>query len=524
MNTKQNHFRMAANGFRSLVFLAGFLFLLPGAHAQKDVTKKLDGYFAKSLPAWGTPGVSVAVVKDGRVVFSKGYGTLETGKQIPPDGNTLYAIASNTKAFTSAMMAMLVEEGKAGWEDKVRNYLPWFELYDPWVSREMTLRDLLCHRSGLGTFSGDFIWYKSDLTAEEIIRRAKYLPARFGFRDGYGYSNLMYITAGEVIEKITGKSWSENLRERILEPLGMDRTLISLSQLPVKGNFATPHALEENRNIPIPYTDWEEIAALGGIISSVNDIGRWMIFNMNLGIHGSDTLLRPASYNQLWKLHTPYAVDHTRSNDFNTHFRGYGLGWVLSDYHGKMMISHSGAYDGMISAVTMIPEEKLGVVVLTNGLKTPANAFSLYALDTYLGMPERDWSQEHLQRTEASGKRDTRIADRQAARILHTLPSLPLEKYTGQYHSDIYGMITVSLDPAHKDSLRLEFEHSPGLSATLGHWHYDVWKINWDETHAWFSFGTVKFNMTNNLEIKGLDFDVPNDDIFFEELKPVRVK
>lgn len=515
---------LTSDVFRVLILLAGFLLLFSGAEAQKDLTRKLDDYFRKSMPAWETPGLSIAVVKDGQIIFSKGYGTLEMGKTAEPDGNTLYAIASNTKAFTATMMAMLVEEGEAGWDDKVKDYLPWFELYDPWVSREMTLRDLLCHRSGLGTFSGDFIWYKSDLTAEEIIHRAKYLPARFGFRDGYGYSNLMFITAGEVIEKITGKSWGENLRERILKPLGMDRTIISPDHLTAKGNFATPHALEEGKNIPIPWTNWEEIAALGGIISSVNDIGRWMIFNMNLGIQGIDTLVRPASFNQLWKLHTPFMVDHTRGNDFNTHFRGYGLGWVLSDYRGKMMVSHSGAFDGMISAVAMIPEEKLGVVVLTNGLKTPVNAFSLYALDTYLGMPERDWSKEHLQSTEASQKRDTRITDRIAARILNTHPSLPLEKYAGHYRSNIYGLITVSLDPDHKDSLRLEFEHSPGLSATLEHWHYDVWKINWDETHAWFSFGTVKFNTTNNLEITGIDFDVPNDDIFFEELKPVRVK
>ena len=507
-------------------FLLFLLLLLTWSvtEAQEDPLRRIDDYFRTSLPAWGTPGVSVAVVRDGQIIFSKGYGTLEVGTSVVPDGNTLYAIASNTKAFTATMMAMLVEEGKADWDDKVKDYLPWFELYDPWVSREMTLRDLLCHRSGLGTFSGDFIWYKSDLTSEEIIRRVKFLPARFGFRDGYGYSNLMYITAGKVIEKITGKSWGDNLRERILNPLGMDRSVISLDQLPVKGNFATPHALVSGKNIPIPYTDWEEVAALGGIIASVDDIGRWMIFNMNKGIRGNDTLVTPASYNQLWKLHTPFPVDHTRNNDFNTHFRGYGLGWGLSDYRGRMMVNHSGAFDGMISAVTMIPEEKIGIVVLTNGLKTPVSAFTQYALDALLGLPERDWSQEYLKRQEAAEKRDTRIADRIATRVLNTKPSLPLGKYAGNYHTDIYGMIKVSIANNTEEKLRLDFEHSPALSATLEHWHFDVWKIIWDEPHAWFSFGTVKFNMTNNLEITGIDFDVPNDDIFFEELKPVRVK
>ncbi len=488
--------------------------------AQPADLQKLDDYFRKSLPEWGTPGLSIAIVKDGKILLSKGYGTLEQGKATSPDGNTLYAIASNTKAFTSTMMAMLVEEGKVKWEDKVKQYLPWFELYDPWVSNEMTIRDLLCHRSGLGTFSGDFIWYKSDLTSEEIIRRVKYLPERFGFRDGYGYSNVMFITAGEVIEKVTGKTWGENVRERILEPLGMDRTIFSLQDLPLKGNYATPHALEEGKNIPIPYTNWEEIAALGGLISSVNDICKWMAFNMNHGINGQDTLLAPMYFNQLWKMHNAFAVDHIHRNDFNTHFRGYGLGWSLSDYRGRLMVSHGGAFDGMISAVTMIPDEKLGVVVLTNGLKTPSNAFTQVALDAFLGMEEKDWSKEYLTRQLASEKRDTRIAERIEKRVAGTKPSLPLEKYAGKYHSDIYGLINVTM----KDKgLRLDFEHSPGLSASLEHWHYDVWKINWDEKHAWFSFGTVKFNMTNNLEITGLDFDVPNDDIFFEELKPIRV-
>jgi CubicO group peptidase (beta-lactamase class C family) len=259
--------------------------------------------------------LSVGIVKDGEIVFSKGYGVLEVGKPEKPDENTLYAIASNSKAFTSSMIAMLVQEGKLKWDDKVQKYLPWFELYDSYVSREITIKDLLCHNSGLGTFSGDVIWYKSGLTSEEIIRRIKYLPNQFNFRDGYGYSNLMYITAGEVIKTVTGKTWGQNLQERILTPLKMDRTIFSLPMLVEKGNFATPHAFEEEKNIPIQYEDWEEVGALGGIISSVNDIGKWMIFNMNHGINGNDTLLTSPSINMLWKMHNPFLVDQTKLNN-----------------------------------------------------------------------------------------------------------------------------------------------------------------------------------------------------------------
>jgi CubicO group peptidase (beta-lactamase class C family) len=416
---------------------------------------------------------------------------------------------------------MLVQEGKLNWDDKVQKYLPYFELYDPFVSRETTIKDLLCHRVGLGTFSGDVIWYKSDLTSEEIIKRLKYLPNQFNFRDGFGYSNVMYITAGEVIKTVTGKTWGQNVQERILNPVKMDRTIFSLEKLDKKGNFATPHAFEKDKNIPIPYVNWEEIGALGGIISSVNDMGKWMIFNMNNGIVGKDTLLSRDSRNIIWKMHNTYNVDFTKPNEFDTHFRGYGLGWGLEDFHGRMRVSHGGGYDGMISSVNMIPDEKLGVVVLTNGMNAPTMAVTYYALDAFMGFEEKDWSAEMLEKNKNRKTEDTRILDRIEKRIPDTKPSLPIEKYAGTYNSLIYGKIEVKQE---NDKLRLYFEQTPDLSATLEHWHYDVWKINWDKTQAWFTFGTLKFNMNNNLEITGMDFDVPNNDIFFEELKPIRVE
>jgi len=503
----------------TLLFILVIVGIVP-VQSQNVDFEKLDAYFEKAAKDWGIPGMSVGIVKDGQVVFSKGYGVLEVGKPEKPDGNTLYSIASNSKAFTSAIIAMLVQEGKLNWDDTVQKYLPYFELYDPFVSRETTIKDLLCHRVGLGTFSGDFIWYKSDLTSEEIIKRLKYLEPQFKFRDGFGYSNVMYITAGEVIKKVTGKTWGENLQERILDPINMKRTVYSLSKLKGKGNFAIPHALEKDKNIPIPYVNWEEIGALGGIISSVNDMGKWMIFNMNNGITGTDTLLTPSSRNLIWKMHNTYNVDLTKPNNNKTHFRGYGLGWALEDFQGKMKVSHSGGYDGMISLVTMIPDEKLGIVVLSNGMNPPTTAVTNYTINAFLGLEEKDWSAEMLEKNKKRQSDDKRISERIEKRVTGTKPSLPLENYTGTYNAPIYGKIEVRLE---NGNMRLIFEHTPELSATLEHWHYDVWKINWDKTQAWFTFGTVKFNMNNNLGITGLDFDVPNDDIFFEELKTVRV-
>lgn len=488
--------------------------------SQKVDFQKLDAYFEKAANDWGIPGMSVGIVKDGEIIFSKGYGVLEAGKPDKPDGNTLYAIASNSKAFTSAIIAMLVQEGKLNWDDKVQKYLPYFELYDPYVSRETTIKDLLCHHVGLGTFSGDFIWYKSELNSEEIIKRLKHLEPKFKFRDGFGYSNVMYITAGEIIKKVTGKTWGQNLQERILDPVKMNRTIFSLTKLNEKGNFATPHAFENDTNIPIEYENWEEIGAVGGIISSVNDMGKWMILNMNNGITDTDTLLTPSSRNIIWKMHNTYNVDFTKPNNNKTHFRGYGLGWALEDFHGKMKVSHTGGYDGMISAVTMIPDEKLGIVVLSNGMNPPASAVTNYAINAFLGLEEKDWSAQMLEQSKKQKAEDKRITAREEKRVTGTKPSMPLEKYAGIYNAPVYGKIEVKQE---NGNLKLYFEHTPELSATLEHWHYDVWKMKWDKIHAWFSFGTIQFLMDNNLQIKGLEFDVPNDDIFFEEIKPVRV-
>lgn len=506
--------------FRFLVLLLFIAFQLNGQTKTNINLQQLDEYYAKMVKDWDLPGATIGIVKEGELVFSGNYGVLEIGKKDKPDENTLYAIASNSKAFTSAIIGMLVQEGKLNWNDKVKKYLPYFELYDPWVSNEITIRDILSHRVGLGTFSGDVIWYKSDLTSEEIIRRARYIPKAYSFRAGYGYSNLMYITAGEIIKKVTGKNWSENVKERILKPLKMDRSITTPQDLTSLGNYATPHGRENDINIPIEWEDWEEIGATGGLISSVSDIAKWMIFNLNHGIHNKDTLLTKETRNLVWTPHNNFRVDHTKKNDFERHFSSYGLGWGLSDYHGKLRVGHTGGFDGMITAITLIPDEKLGVVVLTNGMKSPIMAATYKALDMFLGVESKDWSTEILNRRNKYEKKDSRISDRKQKRVLNTEPSLALKKYTGVYKSDIYGEIKITLD---NHQLILEFEHSPDLSAILTHWHYDVWKINWDQKHAWFSFGTVKFNIDNNMDVKGLDFDVPNDDIFFEELKPYKI-
>jgi len=500
------------------------LFFATALQAQTETKvnlKKMDQYFNKMVKDWDVPSATIGIVKDGKLIFTGNYGILEVEKNKKPDENTLYAIASNSKAFTSAMIGMLVQEGKLDWNDKVKKYLPYFEVYDEWVSNHATIRDILSHRIGLGTFSGDNIWYKSDLPAKEIIKRIKYVPQAYEFRAGYGYSNLMFITAGEIIETITGKSWGENVQERILTPLGMDRTIYTINDLDSKGNYATPHARKDEKNYAIPWAKWDNVAATGGLISSVSDISKWMIFNLNNGVHNNKALLSKNTRNLVWTPHNNHIVDHTTKNDFNRSFNAYGLGWGLSYYQGKMKVGHTGGYDGMITAVTLIPHEKLGVVVLTNGPKSPIMAATYYALDKFMGVKtDKDWSKDYLNDANKSIKNDTRISYRINSRILNTKPFILEKDFVGEYNSYMYGKITIT---EKNGKLKLEFSHSPQLSATLTHWNYDVWKINWDYPQAWFSFGTIKIHTDNNLKVTGFDFDIPNDDFFFEELKPKKV-
>lgn len=505
---------------KSCFRLLALLLLFPALVSAQVDFKKLDAYLAKSQQEWGVPGMSIGVVKDGKLVFAKGYGTAEMGSSKKVDENTLYAIASNSKAFTSTAIALLVQEGKINWNDPVQKYLPYFQLKDPTTSSMVTIKDLLCHRVGLGTFSGDIIWHRADRSAEDIIKHIQYLEPEFGFRDGFGYSNLMYITAGEVIRVVSGQDWGTFVTNRLLKPLDMNRSVYQLEVLRTLPNVATPHELTaEGVNRPIEWVDWETVGATGGLISSVKDMSQWAIFNLNHGIWGKDTLLSRSSRNILWTPYNPFGVDHVNPKAFRN-FSGYALGWQMSDYHGHLRVSHTGGYDGMISAFALYPDDNLAVIVLTNGLKAPIGSLPNYIADRFFGLPEKDWSKDDLKNREASEKRDTRIADRKKAKISGTTPALKPEQIAGKYKSDIYGNIEIKVE---NNELRITFEHTPDYTSTLKHWHFDTYEIIWDKPQAWFQHGTVKVNYDNNMKIIGLDFDVPNDDIFFEELKPKRL-
>jgi|APTNR8051073442_1049403.scaffolds.fasta_scaffold06409_6 CubicO group peptidase (beta-lactamase class C family) len=498
--------------------------LLLGANAlfaQPD-NKALDRYCEQAQKDWNVPGMSVGVIKDGQVVLAKGYGVAEAGKTAKADENTLFAIASNTKAFVSTSLAMLVEEGKLKWDDPVQKHLPGFKLYDPYVTAHTTVRDLLCHRVGLGTFSGDVVWYKSNYSAEEVVRRAGELPQAYEYRGGYGYSNLMFIAAGEVIRAVSGKSWDVFASERILKPLGMTRTITSVKALPQSVNVAAPHKPQNGVEQPIPWVDWDNMGAAGGIISSTSDMLKWLQWNIDQGKVEGKSLLPAKALWELWQTHSINRIGESGRKLFPTrNFSMYGLGWGLFDYNGHLVVSHSGGYDGMYSRTFFVPDLKLGGVILTNSMTGVGNALMYHVLDTYTGKADKDWSKELLGREKAG--QTAHEADMKALkdkRVIGTKPSLAPEKYAGLYRCKFYGDIRVSAD---NGKLAIKFMPANGLSATLSHWHFDTFELKWAEPQAWFDFGTVQFVLDNTGEPQELQFQVPNGDIFFEEIKAVKV-
>lgn len=484
---------------------------------------KLDLYIEAACKQWNVPGASVAVVHKDQVLLSKGYGVREAGGNVSVDGDTLFAIASNSKAFTSAALAILVDEKKLRWDDRVQQHLPWFELYDEYVSHEMRISDLLCHRSGLGTFSGDLLWYGTPFTAEEIVQRCKHLKPVGSFRSHFGYSNVMFLAAGLVIEKVSGKPWSEFIQERILAPNEMTRSITSVRDLITKDNFATPHKTLPERSEPIAWVNWDTMAAAGGIISSANDMSKWMRLQLKRGNGPNSRIFSEASSDEMWQAHTPIRISPSASKRIPlTHFRSYGLGWGLADYAGKKLVSHGGGYDGMYSHQILIPEEEFGVIVLTNSMTSLPDSVANRAVDVALGLPERDWSSENLKKYE-DGRKEFRKQIEEAIKVRteNTKPSHPLESYTGNFQCPLFGAASVALEDG---KLLLRLTSNPDMVADLEHQHYDSFVIRWRSKFAWFDEGSILFVANSRGEFDQLKLDVPNEDLWFYELDFRRVK
>ncbi|MBW6492750.1 MAG: serine hydrolase [Lentimicrobium sp.] len=505
------------------LFIIFYTILFNQSYAQSfPDSEKLSQYIDAARITWKVPGLSVGIIYRDSIVLLKGYGEREIESGLAVDENTLFAVASNTKSFTTTALGMLVDEGKLNWDDPVNKYLPWFKLYDPYVTMNFTIRDLLCHRSGLGTFSGDLIWYGSSHSREEIVTRAQFLEPKQGFRAGYGYSNIMYLAAGLVIEAVTGKSWDVFISERILIPLEMTNTNTSTLSLDQHGNTAMPHNDTEEKVIAISYLNWDNIAPAGSINSTSADMLKWIGFQLHKGDYKGQQLIKEKTLNELWTPQTVQKVSAFSERTWpSTHFKSYGLGWSMMDYHGKKIISHSGGYDGMISYSAFVPEAKLGFVILTNknsGLYLPL-AYKIF--DTFLSSDTTDWSSYFYELTtkneEASKKEKMELAD---AQIKNTTPTLPLIDYCGIYSCKKYGEVKIELI---KNQLFIQFVQTPIFYSPLKHWHYNTFSIKFPDVPSLPS-GKVAFIVGMDNKVEKLLIDVPNPDFDFTELDLIKIE
>jgi len=481
--------------------------------------KSLDSYFNKSLKEWQVPGMAIAIVNADSIVFSKGYGYANIAKKTKVNANTLFAVASNSKAFTASSLAQLVEEKKLEWTDKVIDYIPYFKMYNDYVTNHFTIEDLLSHHSGLATFSGDLLWYATTKTPQEIIKAQQYLKPKYEFRTTFGYSNIAFLTAGEVLTKISGKSWQNYVTINFIKPLGMRRTLTSTSQLKYSKNVATPYYFKEGKNIALQWVNWDNIAPAGGIISSANDFAKWIQLNINKGTVNSKKYFSKASFNQLTTPHTNFKV---RNNGEKIHFKSYGLGWSLQDYQGYKVVSHSGGYDGMISKSFYIPEKKIGAVILTNSINWLPSALTNKILDVLLtGKTNgKDWSANYLNyKTKKDSLAKIKSNKNENLRNKLNPQTLPLKEYTGIFKDKMYGTVTVALK---NNQLYFTMDKTPIFYGILKHWNSSIFTFNFPKHLSSLPEGKLWFDVNKNGTVSKLHIDVPNPDFDFTEFEFIK--
>jgi len=453
----------------------------------------------------GAPGVSIAIVEDGKVTLAHGWGVRDITTNQPVDADTIFFTGSTGKAFTNAALATLVDDGKIKWDDRVIDHMPDFRMYDPWVTREMTIRDLLVHRSGLGLGQGDLLFLpNSDLTRKETVRRIRYLKPATSFRSGYAYDNILYMAAGQLIEEVTGRTWEQYLRSRVFGPLGMKNSTNTDADFQANPNHARPHSrsdgpihglgtqapLDENATIS------QNAAPAGGLAISANEMSRWLLTQLSRGkIPGSDKrLFSEEQSKQMWEgvVPTPIRQFPPEFAATEPNFNLYALGWTISDYRGAKVVGHDGAVFGSQATVALLPDKNVGIFIAANsedgeiilGLRDEL-------LDHYLGAPRNNWPERFhrwkVGRLNAAAKQ----VQTAAAKPAKIGPSMPLANYVGEYADPWYG--TIKVTRAGK-GLAVHFPHSKGMEGPLTHYQYDTFKTNpalkWVEpAYVTFSIG-----------------------------------
>jgi CubicO group peptidase (beta-lactamase class C family) len=443
---------------------------------------ELDQWVARAMRTFEVPGVAIAIVKDDAVIVAKGYGVRKLGESAPVDSRTLFGIASNTKAFTATALGLLVEDKKIEWDAPVVGYLPAFAMSDPYVTREITVRDLLVHRSGLGLGAGDLLWWPaSTYNRKEIVRRLRYIPPATSFRSAYAYDNVLYLAAGELIETISGQPWEDFVSSRILARVGMTGSNVRHSAAGGGGNIAATHARVDGRVRPITPFESDNTNPAGGINSSAEDMAKWLRVQLSGGVLPDGTrLFSDATARQLTTIVTPLPIGDPPPElpVLKANFSGYALGLSIRDYRGHKLVAHTGGLPGYVSRVAMIPDLRLGIAVLTNQESEEAfHSIAFHVLDHYLGAEPFDWINGYLKvraRNDAAAAR--RTTGDAAARDASSRPSLPLAKYAGTYRDAWYGDIVIANAGG---KLTMTFTHSPQLTGDLEHWQHDTFIARW---------------------------------------------
>ncbi|MDN3380099.1 MULTISPECIES: serine hydrolase [unclassified Pseudoalteromonas] len=497
--------------------LTGFAF---NSHAEID-TKQLNQVIENSMARFDVPGMAVAVVENDKVVFAKGFGVshLNTGKKV--NKNTLFGIASNTKAFTAAALAKLVDEDKISWDDKVIDHLPEFRLYDPYVTREMTIRDLLSHRSGLGLGQGDLmIWPDTDKSVEEILAGLKYLKPASSFRSKYAYNNLMFVTAGEVVARVSGMSWNDYIEKNILQPLKMENSRAGFSRIPSSNkNWATGHIPMDGKLNPFFVNYLEDFRGAGAIASSVSDMSQWLRTQLAGGkMPNGEQLFSEKQQAQMWHPHITSMASEKAYEAYHQQFRGYGLGWSIEDFHGVKKLAHGGGILGMVSQVTLVPEKNLGIVILSNQQAFSAlSAITYEVLEDAFDLEDKDWV-EDLAKKHFEGKQKA-YANAEPEAPADYQPQLPNISYTGTLHDDWYGDVIIEeLD----GKLRIDFTHTKRLKGQLEHYTGNTFIVKWDEklleADAFIQFQMSPKNRVQSADMRAVSTSVTDFSFDFRNL------
>jgi len=504
------------------------------SEAQILAPSAIDSLAENAIKKFNVPGIAVAVIKDGKIVHMKGYGVRSLNTGLPVDENTLFGIASNSKAFTAFALGILVDEGKISWDDKVRKWIPEFKMYNPYVTEEFTIRDLLTHRSGLGLGAGDLMFFpdSSDFEIKDILYNLQFLKPVSGFRTKFDYDNNLYIVAGEVVKRASGISWEDFVENRIIKPAGMKKTAASFDRLTDTTDIIDGHAEVEGRVQVIARSRSTVDHPAGGIYSSVNDLSKWIGLLLNQGwlVPDSTRIFSLSVLNEIWSPQT--IIRNGDPGVYHTHFKAYGLGFFMEDLNGYKEISHTGGLEGMVTQVVMFPELKLGIIVLTNQQEPAAFiAVSNQIRDGYLGLPKKDWITEISLANyayKAEGKKVTDSIQLEMKKAQEHPVKINFDVYAGRYRDPWLGEVTIS---GKNGKFFFVSSRSPKLSGELFPYKENSFVVRWKDrsmdADAFLIFRLNENGIAEGMSMKAIspltDFSYDFQDLDFKKL-PENVK